>query len=63
MNDFFYGMSSVGNLFPLPRVTQLNISPYSAWHGVASAFMQTGNNMRQAIVEVANGKRQSQSSK
>jgi hypothetical protein len=49
MNDFFYGMSTIGDLFP--PVPGLNTvpNPGSAWKGVANSFAQVGDNIRAAI--------------
>jgi hypothetical protein len=59
MNDFLRGMTSVGQLFPVPTPYLSYPSQSSAWQGVANSFYQTGNNLRDAIKEFSDAQRKS----
>ena len=48
MDDFFYGISTIGDLFPsVPPVEK----PSNPWQKVANAFFRTGNCLREAMNE------------
>jgi hypothetical protein len=58
MNDFLYGMETIGQLFPAV-LRPSDIPSISAWQGVASSFAQAGNSIRTALDE-CNAQRESQ---
>jgi hypothetical protein len=59
MNDFLRGMTSVGQLFPVPAPYSGYPSQNSAWRGVANSFYQAGNNLRAAMKEFPDAQRKS----
>jgi hypothetical protein len=60
MNDFVKGMDSVGQLFPAPCSYSDYPSSHSAWEGVAESFRQAGNDLRFAIKENSDVKRENE---
>ena len=59
MNDFLKGMNTIGELYP-PAIP-LSDCPAagSAWQGVAYSFFQAGNDLRFAMAELVNARRES----
>jgi hypothetical protein len=58
LDGFFYGMATVGQLFPSVPPVRMDGGPASAWRGVASSFFQAGNNIRDAVKEFSEYQRQ-----
>ncbi|WP_162481468.1 hypothetical protein [Treponema endosymbiont of Eucomonympha sp.] len=63
MNNFLYGVSTIGDLSPLPYKDIASISAVSAWQAVSFAFAQAGNNIQQAIDEFSYDQQKSKPSK
>ena len=60
MNDFVKGMDSIGQLFPSSGTYEDYPSTNSAWEGVAESFRQVGNDLRFAIKEYSDVKRENE---
>jgi hypothetical protein len=58
LGNFFYGMGTIGQLFPPVPPIQMTVGPASAWKGVAASFFQTGNNIREALKEFSESQEQ-----
>jgi hypothetical protein len=52
--NFWKGVGSIGNLWPKP-LPQTNWA--SAWESVGDAFVETGDNMRDAMQELCDAER------
>ena len=59
MNDFLKGMSTIGQLNPAPASFTDYPNNGSAWKGVSDSFKQVGDNLRKAIKECTDAKRES----
>ena len=60
MSDFVKGMDSIGQLFPAPCTYEDYPAPNSAWEGVAESFRQAGNDLRFALKEYSDAKRENE---
>jgi hypothetical protein len=60
MNDFFRGMDSIGQLNPAPYLYTDYPQQNSVWKGVADSFRQAGNDLRFAIKECSDTKKESE---
>jgi hypothetical protein len=49
LGNFFYGMGTIGQLFPPVPPVQTGAGPASAWEGVSASFFQAGDNIREAL--------------
>jgi hypothetical protein len=58
MTDFQKGMSTVGQLFPLPTPYNYYPPKYSEWRGVANAFHFAGYSLWLALEEFSNAQRE-----
>ena len=59
MSEFLRGMDTVGELFPAPIPYTDYPLPDSAWKGVANSFREAGDDLRFAIKECSDAKRES----
>jgi len=58
MGNFVKGMNTIGQLCPSPcRYTEYP-TLYTTWNSVAESFKQTGDNIRKAVEESNNAKRE-----
>jgi len=58
MGNFVKGMDTIGQLCPIPCQYIEYPTLYTTWNSVVKSFKQTGDNIRKAVEESKNARRE-----